>query len=131
MVVAPTRRASTLRDQELIVRGGSRSGLGRTLRSSSRWGGDKTIRDLSSKDFDRLVNDLLRAGATHGLVSEENTPFDQAGWRLNDACVVFKLGDDLADDSGSTQNAFFRDLYENLAGMLRAPTHPLFGFEGA
>ena len=129
MVVAPTRRASTLRDQELIVRGGSRSGLGRTLRSSSRWGGDKTIRDLSSKDFDRLVNDLLRAGATHGLVSEENTPFDQVGWRLNDACVVFKPGDDLADDSGSTRNAFFRDLYENLAGMLRAPTHPLFGFE--
>ena len=129
MVVAPTRRTSTLHDQELIVRGGSRSGLGRSLRSSRLWGGDTTVRELRSKDFDRLVNDLLRAGVTHGLLSEENTPFDQPGWRLNDACVVFKLGDDLADDSGSTQNAFFRDLYENLARMLRAPTHPLFGFE--
>ena len=129
MVVAPTRRKSTLRDQELIVRGGSRSGLGRSLRSSSLWGGDTTIRELRSKDFDRLVNDLLRAGAMHGLVSEENTPFDRAGWRLNDACVVFKLGDDPTDDGGSRQNEFFRDLYENLAGMLRAPTHPLFGFE--
>ena len=129
MIVAPTRRASTLRDMDLIVRGGSRSGLGRTLRSSSLWGGDTTARELHSKDFDRLVNDLLRAGATHGLLSEENTPFDQAGWRLNDACVVFKPGDDLADDGGSAQNAFFRDLYENLAKMLRAPTHPLFGFE--
>ena len=129
MVVAPTRRSSTLRDQELIVRGGSRSGLGRSLRSSRLWGGDTTVRELRSKDFDRLVNDLLRAGVTHGLLSEENTPFDQAGWRLNDGCVVFKPGDDLADDSGSTQNAFFRDLYENLARMLRAPTHPLFGFE--
>ena len=83
----------------------------------------------SQMEFDRLVNDLLRAGATHGLVSEENTPFDQTGWRLNDACVVFKLGDDPTDDSGSRRNEFFRDLYENLAGMLRAPTHPLFGFE--
>ncbi len=129
MVVAPTRRASTLRDMDLIARGGSRSGLGRTLRSSSLWGGDTAIRDLNSKDFDRLVNDLLRAGATHGLVSEENTPFDQPGWRLNDACVVFRLGDAPADGSASTQNAFFRDLYENLARMLRAPTHPLFGFE--
>ena len=129
MVVAPTRRTSTLRDQELIVRGGSRSGLGRSLRSSRLWGGDTTVRELRSKDFDRLVNDLLRAGVTHGLLSEENTPFDQAGWRLNDGCVVFKPGDDLADDSGSTQNAFFRDLYESLARMLRAPTHPLFGFE--
>ena len=129
MVVAPTRRTSTLHDQELIVRGGSRSGLGRSLRSSRLWGGDTTVRELRSKDFDRLVNDLLRAGVTHGLLSEENTPFDQPGWRLNDACVVFKLGDDLADDSGSTQNAFFRDLYENLARMLRTPKHPLFGFE--
>ena len=129
MVVAPTRRASTLRDMELIVRGGSRSGLGRTLRSSRLWGDDTAIRDLRSKDFDRLVNDLLRAAATHGLVSEENTPFDQPGWRLNDACVVFQRSDEPTDGAGSTQNAFFRDLYENLATMLRAPTHPLFGFE--
>ena len=129
MIVAPTRRASTLKDMDLIVRGGSRSGLGRTLRSTERWGGDTSIRDLKSREFDRLVNDLLRAGATHGLVSEENTPFDQPGWRLNDACVVFQLGDASTDGSGSKQNAFFRDLYDNLARMLRAPVHPLFGFE--
>lgn len=129
MVVAPTRRASTLRDMDLIVRGGSRSGLGRALRSTSLWSGDTSIRDLKSKEFDQLVNDLLRAAATHGLVSEESTPFDQPGWRLNDACVLFRLGVSTADAGGSTQNAFFRDLYENLAGMLRAPMHPLFGFE--
>ena len=129
MVVAPTRRAATLRDMELIVRGGSRSGLGRTLRSTSLWGGDTSIRDLKSKEFDQLVEDLLRAGATHGLVSEESTPFDQPGWRLNDACVLFQSGGTPEDGSGSRQNAFFRDLYDNLATMLRAPTHPLFGFE--
>ena len=129
MIVAPTRRASTLRDMELIVRGGSRSGLGRTLRSTRLWGGDTSIRDLKSKEIDRLVEDLLRAGATHGLVSEESTPFDQSGWRLNDASVLFQLGGTPEDGSGSGQNAFFRDLYENLARMLRAPMHPLFGFE--
>jgi len=129
MIVAPTRKASTLRDMDLIVRGGSRSGLGRTLRSTSLWGGDTSIRDLKSKDFDQLVTDLLRAAATHGLVSEESTPFDQPGWRLNDACVLFRLGSPSSDAGGSTQNAFFRDLYENLARMLRAPMHPLFGFE--
>ena len=79
MVVAPTRRRSTLRDQELIVRGGSRSGLGRSLRSSRPWGGDTSIRELRSQDFDRLVDDLLRAGATHGLLSEENTPVRPGG----------------------------------------------------
>ena len=180
MIVAPTRRAATLRDMELIVRGGSRSGLGRTLRRTKLWGGDTSIRGLNVKEFDQLVGDLLRAGATHGLVSEESTPFDQPGWRLNDACVRFQLGGAPENDDGSGhprsvretvrdsartsmdsrlrgndissvsavipakagihtaltesecgsgQNAFFRDLYENLATMLRAPPHPLFGFE--
>ena len=129
MIVAPTRRASSFRDMDLIVPGGSRSGLGRTLRSTALWGGDTSIRDLKSKEFDQLAEDLLRAGATHGLVSEESTPFDQPGWRLNDACVVFQLGDAPTDGSDSKQNAFFCDLYENLATMLRAPMHPLFGFE--
>ena len=135
MIVAPTRRAATLRDMELIVRGGSRSGLGRTLRRTKLWGGDTSIRGLNAKEFDQLVEDLLRVGATHGLVSEESTPFDQPGWRLNDACVRFQLGGAPANGENgengrsSGQNAFFRDLYENLATMLRAPPHPLFGFE--
>ena len=129
MVVAPTRRAGTLRDMDLIVRGGSRSALGRTLHSTSLWGGDTSIRDLRSKDFDELVVDLLRAGATHGLVSEVGTPFDRPGWQLNDACIVFGSGDAQTDGGGSPRSAFFRDLYENLARMLRAPMHPLFGFE--
>ena len=84
---------------------------------------------MKSQEFDQLVEDLLRAGATHGLVSEESTPFDRPGWRLNDACVLFQLGGVPEEGGGATQNAFFRDLYENLASMLRAPTHPLFGFE--
>ena len=133
MIVAPTRRASTLRDVELIVRGGSRSGLGRTLRQTKLRGGDTSIRGLNAKEFDRLVEDLLRAGATHGLVSEESTPFGQPGWRLNDACVLFKLGGALENGEngrGSRQNAFFRDLYENLATMLRAPPHPLLRVRG-
>ena len=129
MVAAPTRRATALRDADLVVRGGSRSGLGRTLRVTELWGGDASVREMRSKDFDELVNDLLRAGAVHGLVSEERTPFDQPGWRLNDACVVFRAGSAPAGGSAAGQNAFFRDLYENLARMLRALVHPLFGFE--
>ena len=129
MIVAPTRRASTLRDMDLIMRGGSRSGLGRKLRSTKLWGGEPSIRDLDSKGFDRLVGDLLRVGATHGLVAEESTPFDQPGWRLNDACVLFQLGGASAENGDSRRNAFFCDLYLNLARMLRATMHPLFGFE--
>ena len=128
MVTAPRRKNSSLRDMDLVVRGGSRSGLGKTLRQSKLWNGDGAARNLKSKEFDGLIGDLLRAAAVHGLVSEENTPFDQPGWRLNDAAVLFHLGSPTAERN-TTENAFFRDLYANLAAMLTAKVHPLFGFE--
>ncbi|MBI4871065.1 MAG: hypothetical protein HY814_05820 [Candidatus Riflebacteria bacterium] len=107
-VIGPTRRGTTLRDKDLIVRGGSRSGLGRTLRSAGLWGGDTSIRDLKSKEFDQLVEDLLRAAATHGAVFEESTPFDQPGWRLTDACVVFRLGSPALDAGPSSRSIVAR-----------------------
>ncbi|MGO9288160.1 MAG: DEAD/DEAH box helicase [Polyangia bacterium] len=130
MVDPPSRRDTSLRDEDLIVRGGSRSALGRMLRSSDLWGGDKGIRDLKAGDFDALVNALLAAASKHGLVSDEVTPFDnQIGWKLNDACVRFRAGTPKIDPAHPNQNAYFRDLYANLAELLRQPGHPLFGFE--
>jgi superfamily II DNA/RNA helicase len=129
MVDAPKRKENSLRDLDLIVRGGSRSALGRTLRESRLWNGNGAARNLKSKEVDTLICDLLRAAAAYGLVSQENTPFDQPGWRLNDAAVLFRLGVPDARDRSSTENAFFRDLYGNLASMLGAKVHPLFGFE--
>ncbi len=128
MIVAPSKRAGTLRDEDLIVRGGSRSALGRTLKSSKLWGGTRAIRDLKSKEVDAVIEALLGAAAKHGLVSEETTPFDGAtGWRLNDACVRFLKGD--GGSSRDESGGFFRDFYANLAEALRSPAHPLFGFE--
>lgn len=129
MIAAPKRKESSLRDMDLIVRGGSRSALGKTLRESRLWNGDGAIRNVKSKEFDALIGDLLRAAAAHGLVSEENTPFDQPGWRLNDAAILFRPGEPEPGLRSGTENAFFRDLYTNLAAMLNAPIHPLFGFE--
>ena len=129
MVAGPKRKESTLRDMDLVVRGGSRSALGKTLRQSDLWNGDGTIRNLKSKELDGLIDDLLRAASVHGLVSEDSSPFDQPGWRLNDACVLFRLGEPSEGVGNTTENAFFRDLYANLAAMLGAPVHPLFGFE--
>lgn len=129
MIVSPSRREMKLSDQDLIVRGGSRSSLGKTLRSSELWN-SKAIRDLKAQELDALIEALLRAASTHGLISEEVTPFgNRTGWRLNDGCVEFHLGAVSAESKGTRENAFFRDLYRNLARMLREPAHPLFGFE--
>ena len=128
MVVAPSRRGVTLKDEDLIVRGGSRSALGRALKSSQLWDGRTDVRDMKSKDLDGMIDALLRAASKHGLVSEETTPFDGAlGWRLNDACIRFFAG--TPDSKGARENAFFKDFYASLALILQAPEHPLFGFE--
>ena len=130
MLTAPRRKDTSLRDLDLIVRGGSRSALGKTLRESRLWNGDGAIRNLKSRELDGLILDLLRAATVHGLISQENTPFDQPGWRLSEAAVSFRLGSpDSKPASASTENAFFRNLYANLAAMLGAKVHPLFGFE--
>ena len=142
LVAPPPRKENSLRDEDLIVRGGSRSALGKLLKSSRGtrtsedpdgrrlWENSSTVRALKSKDFDTLVDVLLKAAVTHGLVSEEVTPFgDQTGFRLNDACVLFKRGTPAIDPDHPNENAFFRDFYANLAATLRQPVHPLFGFE--
>ncbi|MDC0743212.1 DEAD/DEAH box helicase [Polyangium mundeleinium] len=142
LISPPSRKNTSLRDEDLIVRGGSRSALGKTIKSSrgSRtpqepdgrklWDNPSTVRALKPEDFDTLIEVLLKAACTHGLVSEEVTPFgDQTGFRLNDACVLFKRGTPDIDPNHPNENAFFRDFYANLAVTLREPIHPLFGFE--
>ena len=136
MIAPPARRNTTLRDEDLIVRGGSRSGLGKLLRASKApsgrrlWDDSVAVRALKAKEFDELVSSLLRAASVHGLVSEEVTPFDsQPGWRLNEACILFKKGTPDRDTAHPAENSFFRDFYGSLALMLREPGHPLFGFE--
>lgn len=124
LVAPPSRRDMSLRDEDLIVRGGSRSALGRTLRSSKLWGGNGAVRAMKAKEFDELVEALLALAEKDGLVSGEPTPFGVNGWRLNDACVRFRIG-----RPSESENAFFLDYYENLARLLRDPGHPLFGFE--
>ncbi len=124
LVAPPSRRDTSLRDEELIIRGGSRSALGRTLRSSKLWGGNGAVRAMKAKEFDALVETLLGIAEKEGLVSGEPTPFGVNGWRLNDACVLFRVG---RPEDG--ENAFFLDYYANLARLLRDPAHPLFGFE--
>jgi superfamily II DNA/RNA helicase len=136
MISPPARKETTLRDEDLLVRGGSRSSLGKALRASEAgdkkplWHDTAAVQALKSKELDALIAALLKAACTHGLVSEDVTPFsNQTGWRLNDACVRFKRGNPEVTPAHPTENAFFRDFYGNLAVMLRSPMHPLFGFE--
>ena len=124
LVKAPTKDATSLRDEELILRGGSRSSLGRALKREKLWRSSAIV-DLKGNEIDGLIEALLDAARQHGQVSEESTPFgDAMGWRLVDAAVRFYEG-----PGDAVANAFFTDYYHNLAAMLGASSHPLFTFE--
>ena len=126
---APTRRENTLRDEDMIVRGGTRSGLGRELKKPSIWNNAQGSREITTQQYDQLLEVLLRAAAMHGLVSEEPAPFaDRIGWKLNDACVRFYISDG-SKAASTRENAFFKDFYTAVAHMLRRPDHALFSFE--
>ena len=141
LISPPSRKDTSLRDEDLIVRGGSRSALGKILKSSrgprsaqfpegrQLWDEPSVVRALKPKNFDALVLALLKAAVVYGLVSEEVTPFgDLPGYRLNDAAVLFKRGTTVGV-AQAKENAFFRGFYANLAATLQKTTHPLFGFE--
>jgi Lhr-like helicase len=134
MLRVPTRKNLTLRDEDLIVRGGSRSALGRILKSSKSpsrrqlWSDVAPIKAMKARDFDQMIELLLEKATEYGLVSEEVTPFDsERGWRLNEGCVRFKKGTPAEDQRN--QNPFFTEFYTTLARLLQNPSHPLFGFE--
>ena len=128
MLNPPARRDNSLRDEDLIVRAGITSSLGRILKSTSTWSNSQA-RSIRRDEYNALVECLLEAASEHGLISEEATSFDGAlGWKLNGACIRFLKGDGVAADR-SKENKFFADFYTNLAMTLRNPNHALFGFE--
>lgn len=118
------------RNEDLVVRGGSRSALGRILRDSEVWDGSSQIRQLKAIEFDDVVRTLLEAATRHGLLAEEATTFgDARGWRLSEDCIIFRRSTPEERGQTASRNAYFTDFYTNLARMLREPQHPLFGFE--
>ena len=144
-VATAARKSTRFRDDDLILPGGSRSALGRLLRAAQSggqgrddapaplWPNPVQVRALKTAHFDAIVVALLDIAARHGLVVAEVAPVGEVrAWRLQDACVRFhaRTADQLAaDDRARATLAYFRNLYENLAGVLATPDHPLFRFE--
>ena len=121
------------RNVEYLVSGSARSKLGRAFKKPSAWreadGSDNPhaarIRD---EQYLEIVSALLKAAKSYGLVVSEETEFGMTGYQLNGAGLLWTLGEGKSK-KGADDNAFFRSLYGNIAGMLANPVHRLFDFE--
>ncbi|AXF09995.1 DEAD/DEAH box helicase [Paraburkholderia graminis] len=125
------------RNVEYLVSGSSRSKLGKEIKRSSTWkevdangveSSNPHATKIKDADYSEIVAALLKAAKSYGLVVSEETEFGMTGYQLNGTGLVWTLGEGkserVADD-----NAFFRSLYGNIAGMLANPVHRMFDFE--
>jgi len=126
----PGRAEIRLRDEDLLLRGGSQSQLGKFLRSSELWGSSDAS-GLKRADYDRLLEALLHAAQHAGLVRRDvQTLFNVPGYRLNAGRVRFHVANGAASASqGGNPNAFFQKLYRSLAGVLAQQNQTLFQLE--
>jgi hypothetical protein len=122
IIDAPKRAETKIRDESLILRGGSRSGLARRLGHPRIWG-----KRLDTKTYLPVLRSLLGAAAEYQLVRHVPTSFDVDGWRLTANAVRLVLIEGRAD--GRPPNSYFVDLYRSLAAGLAAGGTGLFGQE--
>lgn len=115
--------------EDYLVIGSSRSRLGKELKKGSTWGGGNPFyKEIKDATYGDVVWALLKAAESYGLVRMEETDFGLTGWQLNGSAMLWQLGSGSAS-SQAHENAFFRNLYRNIAKLLSEPAHRLFDFE--
>jgi len=115
-----------------LVTGGPRSRLLRLVKQADLWQSSAfaaQAKRWKDAEWVELVEDLLRAAGNYGYVQKHAVDAQLAGWRLNAAALDWCLTADKAVGEDSRVNTFFRELYLNVADLLRLPSHPLFEFE--
>ncbi|RQV56160.1 DUF1998 domain-containing protein [Burkholderia cenocepacia] len=121
----PNANALRGKDEELVLRGGLQTVLGKSLRNSAVWG-QSAAANLRRADYQTLLNAMIRAAQEDGFIRrDEHTLFNVPGFRLNAGRVQFHLG----DTSGTRPNAFFKQQYQAIASILGQCDRFLFGLE--
>ena len=117
-----------------LMSGGPRSRLLKQVKTAPFWKNTPFAGQVATwkdQELMELVAALLHLASNYGYVHKQAIEKDTIGWRLNAAAMDWCLIPEALNDEGdsSKPNAFFRQLYLNMADILRLPEHPLFDFE--
>jgi Lhr-like helicase len=123
MLDAPKRSDAGLRGENLIVRGGLRSNLGRQLNREEFWGSKLTV-----AQYTEVLETLLSIASDYQLVRQVSTSFDIDGWQL--AANAVRLIPGTGNTNSDEENPYFGTLYRSLAEALLKGGDGLFGLEG-
>lgn len=114
-----------------LVSAAERSRVIKIIKNADFWKSTSVAGSIASwKDIEwvGLVAALLEVASLYGYVQKHNVEKGLAGYRLNAAAMEWILTYEVSDVESKT-NQYFRELYLNLAELLKKPNHPLFHFE--
>lgn len=120
----PPAQALRGRDEELVLRGGLQTVLGKTLRNSSLWN-DPHATALNTKEYQALFDAMIRIAQAGGFIRrDEHTDFNVPGYRLNAGRLRF-----LSGEGSERANRFFIAQYRTVADVLAQQDRSLFATE--
>lgn len=114
-----------------LVSAGVRSRIIKIIKTAEFWKLTSFAGQVASWKDDEwveVINALLEVSVLYGYVQKHNIEKGLVGYRLNASALDWHLTDEPVVDT-SRANEYFRQLYLNLAELLKQPSHPLFYFE--
>ena len=96
-----------------------RSAFGRRVKSQAFWGRDNQHypRKFDEATYNEIVDDMLTVLTTYGLVDPLGLDSEQIGYRIDGSVLEWRIENGNGEQANPT-NKFFRDLYNNVAGLL-------------
>ena len=126
LLTRPVVKATKQRDEDLFLRSGPQTPIGKALKSAKTWAGDASATKLKKDAYVELVEAILEGLRRNGIVTKEsNTAFGVPGWRLVPTAVTWRI----PSTPPANTNAFFAEFYSTIAAQLQSTSHPLFGLE--
>ena len=114
-----------------LVSSAERSRVLKIIKKADFWKSTSFAGQVSSwKDTEwvEIISALLEISVLYGYVQKHSVEKGLAGFRLNASALEWLLTNTSVEEESST-NQYFRQLYLNLAELLKQPSHPLFYFE--
>lgn len=130
----PLGKPATMRRPFNLISGSSRSILGQTLKRPFTWGDDANlVGSVKEKDYPELINSLLRVLMSYGLIEEVEVNRNLKGYQLIGEFLQWLPARE-ADNCDplmlhSSDNPYFRALYQSVATLLANSKRTLFEME--
>ena len=99
-----------------------RSAFGRWFKSQARWGpGNPHYPEKFDENaYNELIDDILGVLTVYGYVEPTEMDDGRIGYQINSSVLEWRVAKESSDGDGIKTNDFFRNLYENIAGILNS-----------